>query len=89
MKYSDLVKKVAKAAGCKHTVAREVLFVLPDVLLDMEEGDSVRTQLGVIRMARRKARTVKVPGTDRTAQVTEHLEVRLRPGVRLKKDLPE
>jgi len=88
MKYDDLVKKVAMLAGCSPETAKDVLFALPDALLTMEEGDSVRTQLGVVRMARRKGRTVMVPGTDQTAEVTEHLEVRLRPGVRLKKDLP-
>jgi nucleoid DNA-binding protein len=85
MKYDDLVKKVALAAGCSPETARDVMFALPDALLTMEEGDSVRTQLGVLRMARRKGRTVKVPGTDKTAEVLEHLEVRMRPGVRLKK----
>ena len=85
MKYDDLLKKVAMAAGCSPETARNVLFALPDALLQMEEGDSVRTQLGVMRMARRKGRTVRVPGSDKTAEVSEHLEVRLRPGVRLKK----
>lgn len=86
MKYEKFVSKVAAQAGVSQEAVRDVLYVLPDVLIELDDGEEVRTHLGVFRMTRRKARTVTLPDRKRTAQVPEAQIVKLRSGTRLYRD---
>ena len=73
-------------AGISEEDVRKVLRAFPDVLMECEEGDQVRTYLGVIKIVRRKRKRVK----DRQGRWTfspERLQARLRPGKRLQRSL--
>jgi nucleoid DNA-binding protein len=83
MNYEQLIVDVAKRAGLHTEVVRKVLFHLPDTLLQMEEGDDVRTPLGVFRMTSSKARTITLPDQQSTAVVPAKTVVKLRSGSRL------
>ena len=85
MQYDTLVSRIAYLSRQPELVVRDVLYVIPDALLDLTEGDKVRTPLGVFRMVRKIGRKVKLPGSDIQAQLVERLQVRLSAGVRLKK----
>ena len=89
MRYDDLVGRIVEQTGQDPETVKAVLFTLPDALLDLREGDHVRTPMGVFRRTRRKPRTVKIPSTQEAALVPEELVVRLRPGNRLRHRITE
>jgi len=70
--------------GVDEESVRRVLRFLPDVLMECEEGEQVKTYLGVIKMVRRKRKRVKDP-QGRWTFSPERLQARLRPGKRLQK----
>lgn len=82
MTYDVLVAEVATRASVSPEIVRAVVFHLPDALLQLAEGDSVRTPLGVFRMLVSQARPIRLPDGS-MAQVSAKHVVRLRPGVRL------
>ena len=83
MTYDDLVADLARWSGLHSDVVKRVLIWLPDVLQDLQVGDSVRTPLGVFRKTRREPRTVILPDGITPAQVTELMTVKLKPGSKL------
>jgi nucleoid DNA-binding protein len=84
MNYDQLIADLAQRSGLHTEVVRKVLFHLPDVLIQMEVGDDVRTPLGVFRMAASKARDITLPDQKNTATVPAKIVVKLRAGSRLK-----
>jgi len=84
MNYAKLVADVAVRARLTDEVVREVLFFLPDALLQLDVGDNVRTPLGVFRMAEGKERQITLPDGVTQATVPAKVQVKLRPGTRLK-----
>lgn len=83
MTYDDFVADMAKRTGLQGEDVRKVLFHLPDALLQMPTGESVRTPLGVFRKDRTKARPIRLPDGE-AAVVPNKVAVRLRSGTRLK-----
>lgn len=63
---------------------RAVLRSFPDVLMECEEGEQVKTYLGVVKIVRRKRKRVKDP-QGRWTYSPERLQARLRPGKRLQR----
>jgi nucleoid DNA-binding protein len=86
--YDRLAGAIAADTGHPPEVVKSILQAAPKALLELEEGDWVKTPLGVFRMTRRKPRAVRIPGTDQTAEVEEKLVVKLKPGKRLQRPLP-
>jgi len=89
MKYEDLVQRISCYSGITEENIRAVLFSLPDALISLEEGDFVRTPLGVFRTHRTKARVVVPPkrGPEDGVFVPSVLKIRLKSGVRLSKKI--
>lgn len=75
-------------AGVPEEAVRDVLQALPDVIMECEEGEQVKTHMGVIKIVRRKRKRVKDPSGQWTYS-PERLQARLRPGKRLQKMLEE
>jgi hypothetical protein len=70
--------------GVSEEDVRKVLFHFPDVLMECDEGEKVKTYLGVIKIVRRKRKRVKdLQG--RWTHSPERLQARLRPGKRLQR----
>jgi len=84
MSYDDLIADVGKRTGLHTEVVRKVLFHLPDALLQLETGDTVRTPLGVFRMTESNARKITLPDGENTATVPAKTIVKLKSGSRLK-----
>lgn len=72
--------------GVSDEDVRKVLFKFPDVIMECEEGEQVRTYLGVFRIVRRKEKRVKDP-QGRWTVSKERLHARIRPGKRLQREL--
>lgn len=85
MSYEELVNRIAHVSGRAPLEVRQVLSALPEVLVSMEEGDQVRTPMGVFRQYLRKGRVVNLPGSTTPAEVAETLVVKLKPGSRLRR----
>lgn len=83
MTYKALIADISKRTGLKPKIVKKVLSATPEALLEMEEGDHVRTPLGVFRMTRREKRNVKLPDGP-VAEIDPMLVVRLKPGNRIK-----
>lgn len=86
MKYQALVTHLSEQTGHARPVIKTILDALPEALLRLDEGDHVRTPLGVFRMSKRNSRDIKLPDGGGLAQVNERLVVRLKPGFRLQQD---
>jgi len=84
MQYEELVAKVAASAGVHPSRVKTDLLALPEGLMALEEGDKVRTPLGVFRMTKRAPRKVVPPGSQETVEVGAELVVKLRAGTRLR-----
>lgn len=84
MTYDVLVDELALRARVNPEVVREILFQFPGVLVQMGEGDSVRTPMGVFRMTRSRTRPILLPDRATAALVPSKLVVKLRSGSRLR-----
>jgi len=86
MLYDHLIARVAILSGRPKVTVREVLSKLPTALMEIPEGDMVRTPLGVFQMVRKNRRKVNLPGSKKKrALLRERLQVRLGVSARLKK----
>lgn len=74
--------------GVEDQDIRKVLHVLPDVVMECEEGEQVRTPLGVFKVVRRKSKRVRCPSGVWT-QAPERIQARIRPGKRLQRPIEE
>jgi len=74
--------------GVSEDDVRKVLLHFPDVLMELEENEQVKTYLGVIKLVRRKRKRVKDP-QGRWTHSPERLQARLRPGKRLQRLLED
>ena len=86
MTYNDLVAQIARTTGITHDRVRAALDALPSALLLLHRDEKVRTPLGVFTMLETRTREILLPSQDRTVQVAPKLVVKLRPGVRLRKE---
>lgn len=86
MPYDHLVTWISQMSGYPKCAVRAILAEIPDALMEMDEGEFVRTPLGVFRMVRKVARLVNLPGSEKRAVVKERFQVRLDPGTGLKRD---
>lgn len=75
-------------AGVSEDDVRNVLLKFPDVIMECEEGEQVKTYLGVFRIVRRKRKRVKDP-QGRWTFSKERLYARIRPGKKLQRDLED
>lgn len=74
--------------GVSEEDVRKVLLAFPDVIMECEEGEQVRTYLGTFRMTRRKRKRVKDPKGNWTFS-EEKFVARIRPGKRLQREIPK
>lgn len=84
MTYDDLVARLAHQTGLHSDLVKKVLVHLPDALMELTVGGSVRTPLGVFRRTRRKTRQVVLPDGKTSAMISEMSVVKLKPGSRLR-----
>ena len=84
MTYDDLVDAIASRSGQSTESVREVLTHLPDVLVQLDIGEDVRTPLGVFRKVQTRRRSIMLPDGETKATVPGRVTIKLRPGVRLK-----
>lgn len=80
-------EKKGETNPIKQDLVREVLRAMPSGFIDMDEGDWVKTPLGVFRVTRRKTRPVRVPNSTEVAEVPPALVVKLRPGGKLRHEI--
>jgi nucleoid DNA-binding protein len=74
--------------GVAEKDVRKVLRMFPEVIMECEEGEQVRTYLGTFRMTRRKRKRVKDP-QGRWTHSEERIFARIRPGKRLQRDVED
>lgn len=84
MNYDDLIAAIAERSGLHSDIVKKVLFHLPDALLQMGVGGSVRTPLGVFRMIFTEARESVLPDRETETLIPAKITVKLKPGNRLK-----
>lgn len=84
---SDVASWKIYEPGVSEEDVRRVLLAFPDVIMECDEGEQVKTYLGTFRMTRRKRKRVKDP-QGRWTYSEERLVARIRPGKRLQKDVP-
>lgn len=72
--------------GVSESDVRAVLQAFPDVIMECEEGEYVKTYLGTFRLTRRKKKRVKDP-QGRWTFSEEKIVARIRPGKRLQRDV--
>ena len=70
--------------GVSEEGVRRVLHVFPDVVMECEEDEQVKTPLGVFRLVRRKRKLVRTP-TGEWTHAPERIQARIRPGKRLQR----
>lgn len=68
---SELIALVAEKTGKTKKDVKETLAAFEDVVLDIALSNNAVTvgELGIFKPVVRKARTAKVPGTDKTVEV--------------------
>jgi len=86
MKYKEFIEYMSDATEFPEEVIRTVMEAAPDVLLYLQEGENVRTPMGVFTMRRRKEKNAKHPRSKKWITIPEKLHVQLRSGKRLTKD---
>lgn len=64
----------------------KVLRMLPQVIMECDEGEQVRTDLGTFRLTRRKRKRVRDP-QGRWTYSEERIVARIRPGKRLQREI--
>lgn len=87
MQYDAMVKKAALVANLDPKTVRTVLLALPEVLVTLEEGEKVRTPLGVFRMMKRKGREVTIPTSDERVEIDPEYVIKLKPGSKLRREV--
>lgn len=75
MRYDRLVQKVAETTGFAPQCIKDVLNALPQALMDLQPGTSVRTPLGVFKGIYKGERWKKLP---------DGKEVRIKPDFSVK-----
>lgn len=88
MLYGKLVARISEITGVNPEEVRAVLYAFPDVIMECEEDEQVKTYLGIFRVVRRKRKRVRLPSGEWTF-ARERLHARLRPGKRLQRDLED
>ena len=86
MRYKDLVTSIAKTADVEEEEVRRVLDALPEILMQSPTGEQTRTPLGVFSAKERPEKKVQLPNGNWT-KASRQLQIRLKPGSRLRKDL--
>jgi len=86
VQYDEFLFRLANVSGVSVESIREVLYYLPDVLVSMREGEITKTPLGVFRAVRKRARLVVPPKQTKHFPVKEEIVIKIRPGLRLRKD---
>jgi len=84
MTYNELVEGLAEITDQPVEVVKDILYSLPDVLLDLKEGEKILTPLGVFYMYKTKSRPVTMPNQIDQAMTHATYMVKLKPGIRLK-----
>jgi len=85
MTYDEMIEGLAEITGQPIEVVKDVLFAIPDVLLDMAEGEKTYTPLGVFYMFKSKNRPVIMPNRIDVVPSHSNFSVKLKPGLRMKR----
>lgn len=84
MLYGKLVARISEITGVSAEDVRAVLYAFPDVVMECDEDEQVKTYLGIFRVVRRKRKRVRLP-SGKWTYAPERLHARLRPGKRLQR----
>ena len=82
MKYAELVKKIVEETGYESSVVKEILDSLPEILMEMEIGEKVRTPMGTFFCEERPPKKVQLPN-GKWSQAKKLKRVRIRPSSRM------
>ena len=85
MDYEELVVNVAEVSGHPIETIKDILWAVPDILIDMEEGEKTYTPLGCFYMFRNKKTTVMMPDQSKEVPIKPRLIVKLRATDRMKR----
>lgn len=86
MKYADFVKRMSEETHLDKEVVRAVLDKMPNVLMEMEIGEKVRTPLGTFFCEERPPKKVQLPN-GKWSQAKKLQRVRIRPNSRMQKEI--
>lgn len=86
MLYATLIAKISALTGVAEDDIRKVLVAFPEVVMDCGEGEQVKTPFGAFKIVRRKMKKVRSPSGS-WSYAPERLQARIRPGVKLQRDL--
>ncbi len=86
MKYGDFIKRMSEKTYLDKEVIRSVLDKMPDVLMEMEIGEKVRTPLGTFFCEERPPKRVQLPNGE-WSQAKKLRRVRIRPNSRMQKEI--
>lgn len=86
MKYADFLKRMSEETHLDKDVLRLVLDKMPDVLMEMEVGEKVRTPLGTFFCEERPPKKVQLPSGE-WSQAKKLRRVRIRPNSRMQEEI--
>lgn len=86
MKYADFIKRMSEETHLDKDVVRAVLDKMPNVLMEMEIGEKVRTPLGTFFCEERPPKKVQLPN-GKWSQAKKLQRVRIRPNSRMQKEI--
>ena len=86
MVYKALVSRISEVTGIDEEDVRKVLGILPDIIMEGEEGEQTRTPLGVFTIIRRKEKAVRTPDGV-WGSAPERIHAKLKPGKKLQRDV--
>jgi nucleoid DNA-binding protein len=86
MRYGTLVAKIASLTAVSDADVRRVLSALPTVVMECNEGECLRTPMGVFKVTRRPRKRVRSPFGD-WMYVPERVQAKLRSGKTLQREL--
>ena len=84
MKYADFVKRMSEETHLDKDVVRMVLDKMPNVLMEMEIGEKVRTPMGTFFCEERPPKKVQLPNGV-WSQAKKLQRVRIKPNSRMQK----
>ena len=86
MKYADFIKRMSEETHLDKDVVRVVLDKMPNVLMEMEIGEKVRTPMGTFFCEERPPKKVQLP-SGKWSQAKKLQRVRIRPNSRMQKEI--
>ena len=88
MKYAELVQRLVEETNYDKVVIKEILDSIPEILMEMEIGQKVRTPMGTFFCEERPPKKVQLPN-GKWSQAKKLKRVRIRPSSRMQIEIED